>query len=59
MPMAIGIGGKSDTWAPMAGTIVIGLIFSTLGTLLIIPCAYGILDDITSKLGFKMRLEGE
>lgn len=57
--MALGIGGKSETWAPMAGTIVIGLIFSTVGTLLVIPCAYGILDDITRKLGFKMRLEGE
>jgi multidrug efflux pump subunit AcrB len=59
LPMAIGLGGHSDTWAPMASTIIFGLFFSTVGTLFIIPCVYGILDDIMVKLGFKMKLEGE
>lgn len=58
-PMAVGLGGKSDMWAPMASTIMFGLIFSTIGTLLIIPCIYGILDDILSALGKKMKTEGE
>lgn len=59
VPMALNIGGSSGIWGPMASTIIFGLLFSTLGTLIVIPCAYGILDDITKKLGFKMKLEGE
>ncbi len=39
--------------------IIFGLIFSTVGTLLVIPCVYGILNDITTILGSKMELEGE
>lgn len=58
-PMALNLGGSSGIWGPMASTIVIGLLFSTMGTLLIIPCSYGILNDITEKLGGKMELEGE
>jgi len=59
LPMAIGLGGRSETWAPMASTIMFGLLFSTVGTLLVIPCLYGILDDITRRIGFSMKLEGE
>ncbi len=59
MPMALGIGGRSDTWAPMALTMIFGLFFSTMGTLLVIPCMYGMMDDMSAKLGFTMKLEGE
>lgn len=60
IPMAIGVGGYSPTWGPMASTIIFGLFFSTIGTLVVIPCAYGILDDITTKVfRRKMRLEGD
>ena len=45
LPVALGIGGKSAVWSPMAGTIVFGLIFSTLSALVIIPCVYGLLFD--------------
>ncbi|MGD9201083.1 MAG: efflux RND transporter permease subunit [Chitinispirillia bacterium] len=58
-PMAVGLGGKSSLWAPMASTIMFGLTFSTIGTLLIIPCVYGILDDFLRLLGKKMKTEGE
>ncbi|MBD3239078.1 MAG: MMPL family transporter [Chitinivibrionales bacterium] len=58
-PMAVGLGGRSDIWAPMASTIMFGLLFSTVGTLLVIPCLYGIFDDMAVKFGFTMRLEGE
>lgn len=58
-PMAIGLGGYSATWAPMASTVIFGLFFSTVGTLVVIPCVYGIFDDLMKGLGFKMRLEGE
>jgi multidrug efflux pump subunit AcrB len=59
IPMAVGIGGKSLTWMPMASIIIFGLIFSTVGSLLIIPCVYGVMDDAARKFGVKMRLEGE
>jgi multidrug efflux pump subunit AcrB len=45
LPTALGIGGASVVWGPMAGTIIFGLIFSTATALLIIPCVYGIWDD--------------
>lgn len=59
IPLAVGIGGYSPVWGPMASTIIFGLFFSTAGTLLIIPCAYGIIDTIMSGMGLKMKLEGE
>ncbi len=59
VPMAVGLGGYSPTWGPMASTIIFGLFFSTIGTLIVIPCAYGVFDDILTKLGMKMKLEGE
>ena len=40
-PTAIGLGGKSVVWQPMATTIVFGLIFSTLTALIFIPALYG------------------
>jgi multidrug efflux pump subunit AcrB len=58
-PLSLGLGGKSDVWAPMASTIIFGLIFSTLGTLFIIPCVYGVMDDMSKKFNRKMRLEGD
>jgi len=45
LPTALGLGGKSVVWGPMASTIIFGLIFSTLTALLLIPCFYGILYD--------------
>jgi multidrug efflux pump subunit AcrB len=47
-PMVIGLGGKSEIWAPMASTIFFGLACATLLTLFIIPCLYSIIiDDIS------------
>jgi multidrug efflux pump subunit AcrB len=45
LPTAIGIGGYSVVWSPMASTIMVGLVFSTLSALLIIPLLYGFLYD--------------
>ena len=58
-PMALGIGGKSQIWGPMASTMVVGLIVGVIGTFVVIPCVYGLFDDILLKFGFKMKLEGE
>ncbi len=54
-PMMIGLGGKSETWAPMASTIFFGLACATFLTLFIIPSLYTIIiDDIIG--GIKNRL---
>lgn len=45
MPMAIGLGGKSDSWGPLANTIVWGLAVATLLTLFVIPTVYSIAVD--------------
>ena len=41
-PTALGIGGRSVVWGPMAGAIIFGLVFSTL---IFIPALYGFLFD--------------
>ncbi len=45
LPTATGIGGSSVVWGPMASTIIFGLIFSTITTLVLIPMLYGLVFD--------------
>jgi multidrug efflux pump subunit AcrB len=45
LPTAIGVGGYSVVWSPMAITIMVGLIFSTISALFIIPLLYGTIYD--------------
>jgi multidrug efflux pump subunit AcrB len=55
LPTAVGIGGRSVVWGPMASTIIFGLLFSTLTALLLVPCLYGLFDDL--KVGRRRRTE--
>lgn len=48
-PTAIGLGGKSVVWGPMASTIIFGLVFSTLSTLVFTPALYGLILDRKKK----------
>ncbi len=45
LPMAVGMGGKSEMWGPFANTIVFGLAAATILTLLVIPTVYIIIVD--------------
>lgn len=45
LPTALGLGGSSVVWGPMASTIIFGLVFSTLTTLVVVPSIYGIFYD--------------
>jgi multidrug efflux pump subunit AcrB len=45
LPTAVGLGGRSVIWSPMASTIIFGLLFSTITALVVVPCVYGILYD--------------
>ena len=48
--VAYGIGGGDPFLKPMALAIVWGLVFSTVLTLIGIPCIYAIIDDMTEKV---------
>ena len=50
MPVAYGIGGGDPILIPMALAMCWGLVFATALTLIVIPCIYAIIDDITIKL---------
>ena len=62
LPTALGLGGKSVVWQPMASTIIFGLVFSTLTALLVIPSLYGIVEDFRGRLSrgrVRARLAGK
>ncbi len=44
LPLAIGIGDGAELRAPMAITVIAGLVISTLLTLVVIPTMYAIMD---------------
>jgi Cu/Ag efflux pump CusA len=46
MPVALGIGGDTAFRQPMAVAVIGGLITSTALTLVIVPAAFTIIDDI-------------
>lgn len=45
LPTALGLGGRSVIWGPMASTIIFGLLFSTITALVVVPSIYGLLYD--------------
>ncbi|MGM0432068.1 MAG: efflux RND transporter permease subunit [Spirochaetota bacterium] len=50
LPTALGLGGVSVVWGPMASTIIFGLLFSTLSALFVVPMLYGVLYDRRRKV---------
>ncbi|GGW88954.1 efflux RND transporter permease subunit [Alteromonas halophila] len=44
LPMAIGFGDGAEVRTPMAVTVIFGLLFSTLLTLLLLPVLYSVFD---------------
>ncbi len=57
-PLAVGLGGKSKLWAPMANTILWGLGFATLLTLFMLPAVYTIIvDDLGTWVQQKFKTE--
>jgi multidrug efflux pump subunit AcrB len=57
LPMALGLGGKSEMWMPMASTIVWGLSVATILTLFVIPAFYAIIDDIRQWQGVRVEFK--
>ncbi len=55
LPIALGLGAGAELRAPMAIVIIGGLLSSTLLSLVVIPVAYTVLDDLRSKFGGRRR----
>lgn len=57
LPLVLGLGEGSELSAPMATAVFGGLSFSTLVTLVLVPCMYIILEDIRDRVykWFKME----
>jgi multidrug efflux pump subunit AcrB len=51
MPVAVGLHGDSSFRAPMAVAVIGGLITSTCLTLIVVPAAFTLIDDIEGWLG--------
>ncbi|MCY7007755.1 efflux RND transporter permease subunit [Fusobacterium simiae] len=55
IPMALGLGEGSEFYRGMAITVIFGLSFSTILTLVLIPILYSVVDDFTVKLINKIK----
>ncbi len=58
VPLALGIREGSEFFAPLAKVVIGGLTTSTAFTLLVVPVAYTLIDDMGRKLGLAKK-EGE
>jgi hypothetical protein len=58
-PMALGLGGKSPFWAPLATAIMWGLAFATMLILSMVPAYYAILQDIGYFIRHRKRRKAE
>ncbi|HHW01858.1 MAG TPA: efflux RND transporter permease subunit [Thermoanaerobacterales bacterium] len=61
LPLALGIGEGSEMEAPLAVTVLGGLTFSTLLTLVVVPVLYSIFEDVSKRAAksikaFKQKL---
>ncbi len=52
VPLALELGSGSETWSPMARTVIGGLAMSTLLMLFVVPCLYNLINTMVEKLGF-------
>jgi HAE1 family hydrophobic/amphiphilic exporter-1 len=50
LPMALGIGSGADLQAPMAIAIVAGLTVATMLTLIVVPVAYDLVEEVQQRI---------
>lgn len=53
VPLALELGSGSETWSPMARTVIGGLTMSTLLMLFVVPSIYNVTNQMVHKLGFE------
>ncbi len=52
VPLALELGSGSETWSPMARTVIGGLATSTILMLFVVPCLYKIINGMVENFGF-------
>lgn len=52
VPLALELGSGSETWSPMARTVIGGLTMSTLLMLFVVPCLYKLINTMVQNFGF-------
>ena len=56
VPLALQLGAGSETWSPMARSVIGGLFMSTVLMLFAVPCMYYAVNELLEKLGFTIKL---
>ena len=59
LPLALGLGESGENWAPMARSVIGGLVAGTLLTLVVVPVIYASLERYGAKQREKRRLKKE
>lgn len=52
VPLALELGSGSETWSPMARTVIGGLTASTILMLFVVPCLYNVINRTVERFGF-------
>lgn len=52
VPLALELGAGSETWSPMARTVIGGLTLSTVLMLFVVPSLYFVINGWVERLGF-------
>lgn len=52
VPLALELGAGSETWSPMARTVIGGLTFSTVLMLFVVPSLYYVFNSMIERMGF-------
>ncbi len=55
-PLAIGLGESGENWAPMARSVIGGLLIGTILTLLVVPVIYAIFENLSDRLKEKREI---
>ncbi|MDK2814089.1 MAG: hydrophobic/amphiphilic exporter (mainly bacteria), family [Thermoanaerobacter sp.] len=56
LPLALGIGEGSEIEAPLAVTVLGGLVVSTFSTLVVVPVLYSIFEDLSTKVARILKI---
>ncbi len=56
LPLALGVGESGESWAPMARSVMGGLIVATVLTLIVVPVIYAMVEQLAAKLRAKREV---
>lgn len=57
VPLALQLGAGSETWSPMARSVIGGLFMSTVLMLYAVPCMYYVVNGFLERLGYVAKMK--